>query len=279
MISCALHIASMCYLPGIRHVGGLTFRYIGVFSPNPWQNATYMATRPFAIAAFFLLGRIYRKRKNDISIIDFVLFGVSMLLTTMTKPSFTLPMLGVCGVMLGWILFVERITNKRMTIAWICSLLPTLLDMLYQYKGVFGHASEDVEKGIGIGWFVSWRSVCQNIPVAVLLGIFCPIVVLVVYRKGDEIWNIAWILYVVAFFMFAFLYEKGGRSRDLNFAWGYMHAQFFLLCVAARRLFASKVDGEKMILRVPGILAFFCHILCGGYYFIYIYFGGNFGAF
>ena len=78
------------WLPGIHHI------YLGVFTPNPFHNATYMAARPFTILAFLCFVKllpVYEEGASKdngatgVPIQDYLFFSVFLLLATMTKPS------------------------------------------------------------------------------------------------------------------------------------------------------------------------------------------------
>ena len=105
LVTYSIFFISMLYWPGRPRFLGITNSYLGVFTPNPYHNLTYMATRPFAIAAFFLFVRIldYYEERTDQK--EFFLFGLSLLLTTMTKPSYTLILVSTAGLVLVYGLF------------------------------------------------------------------------------------------------------------------------------------------------------------------------------
>ena len=69
---------------------GIPFRYVGVFSPNPIHNATYIAARAFTIIAFFFFAELLDEYMTKIDKKKWIVFSISLLLATMTKPSFTI---------------------------------------------------------------------------------------------------------------------------------------------------------------------------------------------
>ncbi len=271
-ISLCLHFVSMIFLPVSLSSIGLPLRYLGVFSPNPWQNATYIATRPFSIGAFFIFAGIMEKEETIIK--DYIIFGIFMLLTTLTKPSFTLPMIGVCCI--AWCMdFFKWHTEgrKKRTLLLILSLFPTVIDLLYQYRSVFTGGDPGSEKGMGIGLFTAWHSRCDNIPLAIILGSLCPLYMLIRYREKSRLYDLAWMLYLIALCTFSFIYEKGDRLTHLNFSWGYMHGMFFLYCISAIQIFGRKDVSKR---NIPDYIAFGAHLLCGLIYFNYLYRGESF---
>ena len=52
-VAVSLFFVSMVYPPTGIYLPGIKYKYLGVFTANPFHNATYMAARPFAILAFF----------------------------------------------------------------------------------------------------------------------------------------------------------------------------------------------------------------------------------
>lgn len=226
---------------------GIANRYVGVFTPNPFHNATYLAARGFSVAAFFLfLEILQRNEKTDIfqakgSALDrskstYLLYGafsLSLLLTTMTKPSFTLGFVASAGLVLlyRWIKDGLVKTWKRyVTIGFL--FIPTFAALLYQYSGVFTGANAlGEEQGIGFGFLTAWHTAVKNVPLAILLGLAFPLIVLLFHSKKlwkNQMFGFSWLMMVINLGMMALLYEKGFRLGHLNFAWGYMCGQFFV---------------------------------------------------
>ena len=79
---------------------------MGIYTPNPFWNATYLATRPFAIVCFFETVKVLSEYQRGFQWKNCTLFAVSLLLTTMTKPSFTMVVVPLIGLIL-LVLFAE----------------------------------------------------------------------------------------------------------------------------------------------------------------------------
>lgn len=84
-VAVSLFFISMVYPPTGIYLPGIKYKYLGVFTPNPFHNATYMAARPFAILAFFKYAELLpvyeqpetcRKQWRD-----YVLFSLYLLLS------------------------------------------------------------------------------------------------------------------------------------------------------------------------------------------------------
>ena len=279
-VAVSLFFVSMVYPPTGIYLPGIKYKYLGVFSPNPFHNATYMAARPFAILAFFKYGEllpVYEKKgavqehKKD-----YLLFSVYLLLATMTKPSFTIVLAGVAGILMLWRLFASKFRNFVPTIWLGICFIPTFIDLLYQYSGVFVPSLGKVG-GIGFSFGDVWREYCDNIPLAIVLAIGFPILVLLLNYKElrkDMTYRFSWQIYLMSFLMAFFLYEKGFRKVDFNFSWGYMYGIFFAFVGALLVLLRATARGcrEKGTMKTRVLLtlqwlAYLWHLVCGLYYF------------
>ena len=242
----SLFFVSMLYGVGFE-LPGIWRRYRGVFSPNPYHNATYLATRPFAIVTFFVFVKILKDYEERFCWKDVLFFGVFLFLTTVTKPSFTFILVPAAGLIMLYRLFRKKFSNFKNTLLLGISFIPTFCALLYQFFGVFGPV-EGEEKGIGFGLGKAWSYHCDNIPLAIFLGLAFPLVVLVLnFRelKKDGVFCLAWQITGVSLFEILFLYEKGFRVGHLNFSWGYMHGMFFAFTAATFLLYKKTFINEK----------------------------------
>ncbi len=260
---------------------GLRFYYMGVFSPNPFHNATYVAARPFSIICVFLFVDLLQEYEERLHSKRAVAFSITLLLATMTKPSFTIIFCGAAGLIMLYRLLKSRFATWKNTILLGCAFLPTFVDLLYQFGGVFsGLDSKGQEAGIGFGLFKVWREYCDHYLVAIILMIFFPLVVLVFqYRKirTNTLYRFGWQMYGMGLIMFILLYEKGFRVVDANFSWGYMMGGFFLVVTSLLVLLEETFQAKK---HHPALLvqwgAFGLHVACGLFYFMIIFLGGSY---
>jgi hypothetical protein len=299
ILSLSLFYVSMLLPPPGRWIPGMKHVYLGIFSGNPFHNATYLATRPFAILAFFWFIQLlpcYEKGWNrqkinmsyadsntdrnggsGVTIRDYWLFATFLLLTTMTKPSFTLVFVGTAGVIMGYRLIRSKFQNLVPTLQLTLCFLPTFADLIYQYRGVFvGEAG--AESGVGFGLGEVWKLYCDNIPIAIFVAAAFPILVLICNVqewKKDNVFRFSWQLYLMSLIMLYLLYEKGFRKPDFNFSWGYMHGLFFLflgsLWLLVRQTISSLVapirPGKRFLLALQW-LAYAAHLISGIMYFL-----------
>lgn len=292
-------------------------RYKGVFSPNPYHNATYLSARPFAIVSFFLLAELLGEYESDgkQKPLKYVAFSLALLLSTMTKPSFTLVAVSTAGLVMLWRLLRSRGKGWRKGCRAFLRLgvcfIPTFLDLLYQFRGVFMGSSNGVEKGIGFGFLTAWHTAADHVPLSILLGLCFPLLVgiLNLHRiKQDSCYRLSWQILAVSLLEFSLLLEKGPRLAHLNFAWGYMYGMFFsylaCLMLLMEDTFRIKSGGgmtERLQSPLKGIrgkrleetyskrkvtwiyvktvlewAAFFLHLVCGIDYFRVLLEGGLF---
>lgn len=276
ILSISLFFISMLYPPDGIYLPGIKFRYLGVFTANPFHNATYIAARPFTILTFLWYVRLLPVYEEGMHgdrgrVRDYILFSLFLLLATMTKPSFTLVFVGAAGLLMLFRVFRSRFRNFVPTIQLGLCFIPTFADLLYQYRGVFV-PEEGVERGIGFGFGEVWSRYCTNLPLAICLAIGFPLLVLVLnYKelKEDVFYRFSWQIYLMSFVMAFFLYEKGFRKFDFNFSWGYMSGIFFCYMGALPVLIRSTVlKKKKPLLLIGQWLVFSCHLLCGLGYFL-----------
>ncbi|MFQ9032051.1 MAG: hypothetical protein ACLR7F_09095, partial [Waltera sp.] len=64
-VAVSLFFVSMVYPPTGIYLPGIKYKYLGVFTANPFHNATYMAARPFAILAFFKYAELMPLYEQD----------------------------------------------------------------------------------------------------------------------------------------------------------------------------------------------------------------------
>ncbi len=271
LLSISLFFISMLYPPPGIYLPGIKYNYLGVFTANPFHNATYMAARPFAILSFFWFARLleryekgWKEQKKD-----YALFSFFLLAATMTKPSFTIVLVGAAGLIMVWRMIKSRFRNFVPTLQLGLCFVPTFLDLLYQYRGVFV-PSEGEERGLGFCFGSVWRLYCDNIPLAVCLAVGFPLVVLLCNfkeLKENTLYRFSWQIYGMSFVMAFFLYEKGFREVDFNFSWGYMYGIFFSFLAALPVLVRATIAKKRPFLLAVQWGAYLCHVVCGLYYF------------
>jgi len=287
----SLLFISMLYAPKGVYLPGVNHKYLGVFSPNPLHNATYMATRPFAIVAFFLYVRIldYYEERTDWK--EFFWFGFFLLLTTMTKPSYSLLLVSSAGLLMAFRVFATKWKNIIPSLKLGCAFVPTFIALIYQFGGVFGErAQANSSGGIGFGFAQAWKVHMDNIPFAIVLALAFPGFLLLFRLKElkiNTLYRFSWFQVIVSLLELLLLYEKGEeRFVHMNFSWGYMHGLFFVFVASLILLIQNTIQAivEKKVwykctLLILFWLAYGWHLFCGIHYFLYVWSGQNYYSF
>ncbi|MCM1044048.1 MAG: hypothetical protein NC417_00920 [Candidatus Gastranaerophilales bacterium] len=290
----ALFLLGNLYSPKYTAFFGFEYAYrcMGIYTPNPLWNATYLATRPFAVICFFescrmlILAEKLWKEKADSGWRDgfknfpwkeTIPFAVSLFLTTFTKPSFTMVVVPGMGILLLIQLMKSRGKSFLYAFALCLTMIPTGIDLLYQFFGLFtGVNTRGEETGIGFAFAKVWSIYSQNIPLSIVMGMALPIGVLLLNKKEflrNAYYRFSWYLYLVSAIMFLCLYEKGFRMPHANFSWGYMHGMFFVFMMTLIVMLKNTLQWRKgyKVIFVLAEWAVFCyHLICGTYFMIYM---------
>ena len=274
----ACFLMSMWWLPRFGKIN-LPFKdqvFYGTYSGNPWHNATYIATRPFAVGAFFSFVNLFKdEQKFDIK--KGIVFSVFLFLTTMTKPSFTL----VIGSAMAFVCIVRLIRRRFKNIKYILFLfvcsIPTLVALVLQFGGVFGSGNTEEEHGIGLDFFRVWRSANPHVLAAIFYAnVFALVCIpfLIKNIKKDYLYTFTLIIFAVSVLEAGLLCEKGFRYPHFNFSWGYMHGIFFFalatIVVLLKNIFEKTI---KPVFAIICIIALLSQVIAGVLYFRGLYFG------
>lgn len=262
-------------------IESIGWRYRGVFTPNPFHNATYLATRPFTIVCFFALAEILQSYEEKVDKKNYIILAVAMFLTTMTKPSFIYGFIIMTGIILLYRMCRKKFKNYKQTLILASCAIPTFIVLLYQFRGLFmGLNSRGEETGIGIGFLDAWEMLEKPIGEAIILGLAFPILVLVfnlIYLKSEHDYRLSVQMLITNLILLMFLYEKGFRIHHVNFAWGYMHGMFFAYIMSVLLLLKNTIQKRqpKVILIMQWGL-YLWHLVCGIVYFVGVMQGNTF---
>ena len=282
----SLLLASMLYpltWLGQYHPPGEDFlhRYLGTFTPNPYHNATYLAARPFSIPAFFLFADIltFYEKEDRWFHPKYLCFSLCLLLSTLTKPSFTLVLAGTAGIIMLWRLLSCRFRQIKAFFQMGVWFIPTFLVLLYQFGNVFRPDSK-TGSGIGFGFLTAWSTVSDHIPLSILLAMAFPLAVLLfalAHRQVPGLLKFSWQFYLAGLLTLLFLYEKGYRLPHVNFSWGYMYGLFCSYTASLIVLVQNTLKRRQPAWQLTvqwGIYSL--HLVCGIDYFRILMQGGLF---
>ena len=268
----ALFLLGNLYSPKNTAFFGFDYAYrcMGIYTPNPIWNATYMATRPFAVICFFEAVTLLTDYQQNFQWKKCIPFAVSLFLTTITKPSYTMVVVPVIGLVLLFQLIKSRTKSLRNAFFLCVTMIPTGLDLLYQFSGVFmGTNVMGEETGIGLAVGKVWGNFSSNIPLSIIMGMALPLGVLALnfgelFRNAA--YRFAWLNYLVAMGMFLVLYEKGFRMLHANFSWGYMHGMFFVFLMTLLLVIKNTIQWRKtwkLLFVVAEWAVLSVHLICG----------------
>lgn len=246
------------------------YRCMGIYTPNPFWNATYMAVRPFTVICFFEAAKVLRQYRENFSWKGCLPFALSLFLMTITKPSYTLVIVPLMGIMLLVDLVQSKGKSLKNAFCLCVTMIPTGLDLLYQFFGVFtGTNVKGEDTGIGFAFAKVWSNFSKNIPLSIVMGMALALGVLVLnfqkFRK-NFIYRFAWYNYLVGMAMFLCFYEKGFRMMHANFSWGYMHGMFFVFLMTLVLVLCNTVEWRKSwkVIFLPAEWAVLLyHLVCG----------------
>ncbi len=275
-MSFALFLLGNLYSPKNTAFFGFDYAYrcMGIYTPNPIWNATYLATRPFTVICFFEAAKVLKNYQKDFSWKGCIPFAVSLFLMTITKPSYTMVLVPLMGIML----LVDLVKSKGKSFKnafFLCvTMIPTGIDLLYQFFGVFtGTNVKGEETGIGIAFGLVWNNFTKSIPLSIVMGMALTLGVLALnlvfnYKMMREkfTYRFAWYNYLVGMGMFLLLYEKGFRMEHANFSWGYMHGMFFVFFMTLVLVLRNTLEWRKSwkAIFLPAEWAVFgYHLVCG----------------
>ncbi len=274
-----IFMMSMWWLPRFGRFS-LPFKdqvFYGTYSGNPWHNATYIATRPFAIAAFFTFADLLESYEKKFELKKAIPFGVSLLLTTLAKPSFSLVLVSTAGLILLFRLIRARFKNIKNSLFFALCFVPTFIALFFQFGGVFGSGNTEEVHGIGFDFFRVWRGKNPHIIAAIIYAnVFSIVCIFFMFKelKKNTLYRFTIAIFIVSVLEAGLLCEKGFRYPHFNFSWGYMHGIFFFamgsLLTLLKLSFAKKI---KLPFLIVCLLALVSQVIAGVLYFKGIYSG------
>lgn len=284
----ALFLLGNLYSPKNTAFFGFDYAYrcMGIYTPNPIWNATYLAARPFTIICFFEAAKVLKSYRGEFSWKGCLPFAVSLFLMTITKPSYTMVLVPLMGILLLADLIGSRGKSLKNAFFLCVTMIPTGLDLLYQFFGVFtGTNVKGEETGIGFAFAKVWSNYSKNIPLSIVMGMALTLGVAVLNWKALKekfIYRFAWYNYLLATVMFLCFYEKGFRMLHANFSWGYMHGMFFVFFMTLVLVLQNTIAWRKSwkVIFLPAewaVLAY--HLVCGVNFLIYALQGNDLAGF
>lgn len=266
ILTVILTFVSAIYIPWFN-----SMVYIGQGSINIYHNPTFIAVKPFALLAFYLLVKMFDKYES-VSRLDYVTLSVVLFLSVLAKPCFV--QVFFFGAALTLLLIVIQKKAFRFAKGVMFAFFPSLLWMTMQFLTVF-HI-DGLNGGGGHGVYIKLITVSPHTPnmfFSALLFLAFPVYVTftnIKALKNNYSFILSWICVLVGFLQMLFLHEAG-RESDGNFSWGYMNAACLLYAISLV-VFIKKYytcHAENVTIKI-GFSLLFGHFVSGIYYLCYV---------
>ena len=263
-VSVALMLVSAIYFPLVNK-----HPYLGIFSPNPWHNPTFIAAKPFVLLIFYLYileiaNETFFEKHSSI-----ILISISLVICALIKPNFILAFVP------SSIVFCFFLPGRKtaMLVRTGLLLLPVLAVLVFQFLFTYYHDASG-SSSIQFCFFDVWQYHSESIPLAILQALAFPLAVLAVqFRRitTDRTLLFSWLLLGIGLLIFALLCETGHRKNHGNFGWTYISCLNILFVYSAIVFLRWASDKPKNVrwfqLKFSFCsLIFLLHLFSGIYY-------------
>lgn len=247
--------------------------YLGIFTPNPWHNPTYVFGRFFSILAFCqfvrLLGPDERPTTRGVAAL-----AAFTALSVWGKPSFLIGFLPAALAVLGWGAW-RRWFTLRPALGLALALVPAVCVLLWIDHKVFASGAATGKVGFAPGR--GWGLYTPSFTLSLSMGMLFPLYVLVVrLRHLSRLMLTASATWLASCAAFLLLEESGLRATHANFAWCYMSGMFFMYLGAIAEWFLGTPVSNRL-LRWLGTALFLLHLVSGVRYFLRVLAGLSYG--
>jgi len=249
--------------------GAGKFVYLGVGTPNPWHNPTFLICRPFSILVFLFFVAVFQQAQNKkVNYINYFALGIAAIFSMWFKPSFMMSFLPTIAILVLYYWFKAKL-DIAFVFRMMLTLIPSVVIIIIVYKYVYQSQSSN---SIGLAFGNYWYMYSNSVVISILLGMLFPLYVFVLKIKNLSIdFQIAALNYLIAFLIAFFFIETGDRAAHGNLFWTYMFAMFFMFLVASKTFFLD----SKLYLwqRLLGYVFYAAHLFSGLIYFINVFKG------
>jgi hypothetical protein len=207
--------------------------------PNTSYNPTVSVLKPFAIAAFTALVALLQPGTTRRRVI---VAGMAVLIVfaTLTKPSYTMPLLAVSGLVFAYSL-IRPLPIKRWELI-VGVMIPAVLVLGWQYLFTYGPQQSNLynsdEKAQILFapfdlYLVYWEVAAQDIPIHLIVSVIFPVGVYLLYfnsARRDISLNIAWLVFLAGQAL-AYIFVEAPGYASGNMTWSGRIALFVLFVV------------------------------------------------
>lgn len=235
-------------------------------APNPWHNPTILVVRPIGLLAILFFFRYSKKySKNEKCLTDIILFGIFMLLSILTKPSYAfvyLPALAIETI-------IKMLQDKSIKYGCInlITVFPSIVLLLWQYSFMSDETSM-MELKVQFGSFSGlsfWKVIgatLVTLPIPIILFSARNMKKCLEYRVAMIALGIGWIQ---MFFL------TNGPTGD--FSWGYDLSVQLATIVA---MLLAICENNKKGVKWSALVIFVCQTITGIQYMYLLYINGDF---
>lgn len=260
------HLCGPWILPGQSEM------YLGVYNGNVYHNMTVLFSRSFIPLDLLLFARLWESRRGKLPPKTWLGFALSLLVTTLFKPSFFVAFAPVALALLVWDFIKTRARGIVSELLLGLAFLPAAGALLWSYMALFagefaGTESHMILRRLTPAW-LGWTLVMY------LRGLLLPLYSFFTQGRREtrqrERLGIFAAVNAVAIAEAIFLTETGFRANDGNFDWGCLSLYTAVFSLAIGLLFRmgqqpAKGDARQRLRLAVGLALLLGHLVIGVY--------------
>ena len=251
---------------------GQTEMYLGVYNGNVYHNMTVLFSRSFIPLDLLLFARLWEGRRGKLPVKIWLGFALSLLVTTLFKPSFFVAFAPVALALLVWDFVKTRARGFGSELLLGCAFFPAAGALLWSYVALFagefaGTESHMVLRRLTLPW-LGWTLLMY------LRGLLLPLYSFCTQgrreREQRERFGFFAAVNAVAITEAIFLTETGFRANDGNFDWGCLSLYTAVFALSIGLLFrmgqqTQKGDARQRLRLIAGLVLLLGHLVIGVY--------------
>lgn len=244
----ALPAAILAHVCGPWILPGQTEMYLGVYNGNVLHNMTLLFSRtpvPLVLLFFF---RLWDAREGRLRLTDWLGLALTLMLSTLFKPSFLGAFAPAVLVMLIWDFIKTRARGFKNEFLIGCAVLPSAAVLLWSSSVLFAEDFAGTSSGVALRALTLGGLL--SLLVMYLRGLLLPLwshFTQGVRERERGHLRIVWGILGVAILEALTLTETGFRANDGNFEWGSLalYPTVFALAIALLIRFLQRADRKK----------------------------------
>lgn len=222
--------------------------YVGYMTMTTYHSPTMILMKPLAMLEFLLVVYVLERGAGTKEIVGGCLLT---LITTLTKPSYTIVLLPALGFIIALRLYRHQQVPWRFLIYGIA--LPSAMLISWQLYLTYVSPLPNFDSHLAFAPLAAIRSRTGQIAQKFVLSMAFPGVVIALYWK--EFWRstacrLALLQWVFGASYFYLLAEQGRRLGDINFSWSANIAIAILFLACLHLLIAQWQRGDRSLLKI-----------------------------